>query len=173
MGTTLSCFARGKQARVMACGSSAQSRRSVMEGLVAPGQRLAVALLLVAETLGAAACAQPRVRPDEQTLASIHALVGSARCQHDSQCRSIGIGANPCGGPEQYLAWSTIATDADELQKLVARYAEQRRKLHEQTGMSSVCVLLPEPAARCDRKGDDAAGRCVLVPVAPGRPLVR
>ena len=144
-----------------------------MESSAFKVRRLAVALLLFVQTLGAAACAQPRGRPDEATLAGIQALIGSARCTQDSQCRSIGIGANPCGGPEQYLAWSILATDADALRTLVARYAEQRRKLHEQTGMASVCVLLPEPGVRCGRQGTDAADRCVLVPAAPGGPPVR
>ncbi len=100
-------------------------------------------------------------------------LIGSARCTQNSDCRSTGIGASPCGGPEQYLAWSTVATDADALQKLTARYATQRRKLHEQTGMATVCVLLPEPGVSCGGEGTGATDRCVLIRAVPGGPLVR
>jgi hypothetical protein len=137
------------------------------------GGTIRAAAALLACLLGTTACAQPPGRPDEQTLAAIHALIGSARCQDESQCRALGIGANPCGGPEQYVAWSSLATDADALQRLAARYADQRRRLHERTGMSSVCVLLPEPAVRCERRGADAEGRCVLAPPAPGGTPVR
>lgn len=129
---------------------------------------LAGALLLFVLRPDSTAWAQPRGRPDEETLVAMQALIGSARCTQNGQCRSTGIGANPCGGPEQYLAWSTIATDADALQKLAVRYAEQRRKVHEQTGMSSVCMLFPEPSVRCGREEADPTDRCVLVPPAIG-----
>jgi len=157
----------------IASGSRVGAWRSAGKEAACFGKHLACGVLLLAGTLGATACAQPAGRPDEQTLAAIHALIGSAGCQDQGQCRAIGIGANPCGGPEQYLAWSTFATDADALQRLAARYAEQRRKLHERTGMSSVCVLLPEPNVRCERQGGDAHGRCVLAPVTPGSSPIR
>jgi hypothetical protein len=85
----------------------------------------------------------------------------------------LGLGANPCGGPEQFLAWSTRATDGDALQKLAVRYAEERKKLHERAGMSGVCMLLPEPGVRCAKEGQDAVKRCVLLPAAGGSSLVR
>ena len=157
----------------MSLSSRADTRRSPGKVAACLGSRFACAALLAGGTLGATACAQPAGRPDERTLAAIHALIGSAPCQSEGQCRTIGIGANPCGGPERYLAWSTFATDGSALQNLVARHAEQRRKLHEQTGMSSVCVLIPEPGVHCARQGADATGRCMLIPAATGQPLIR
>lgn len=157
----------------MTCGVRAPNRRPAGCAAARLGRRLAGAAALLACISGATACAQPAGRPDEQTLAAIDALIGSARCRDDGQCRIVGIGANPCGGPERYLAWSIVVTDADALRRLAARHAEQRQRLHEQTGMSSVCVVLPEPAVRCDRPAADAEGRCVLVRPAPAGPLVR
>src|SRR4051812_43410739 len=56
------------------------------------------------------------------TLARIHALVGTPSCTDDSQCRSLAIGARPCGGPESYLAYSTARTSEAELRALGAIY---------------------------------------------------
>ena len=149
------------------------SVRPAKERSAVRGSGLTVALLLFAQMAGAAAGAPAPLRPDEVSLAAIQALIGSARCTEDRECRSMGIGANPCGGPEQHLAWSTRVTDPDALQALAARHAGERRKLHEQTGLSSVCMLFPEPSVRCVRQDTDTASRCVLVPRPPGGPAVR
>ena len=79
--------------------------------------------------------AQDPGRSDQATLGRIQVQIGPPRCKEDSQCRVLGLGASPCGGPEQFLAWSIEGTDADALQKLAARYAEERKKVHERAGM--------------------------------------
>lgn len=105
-------------------------------------------------------------RPDEDTLARIQQIVGTARCSSEDQCRTVGLGSRPCGGSERYLAWSTVDTDARELAELAARYAEQRRALNEASGRLGTCQILPEPGVRCERPAASGAGRCVLVPGA-------
>ena len=46
-------------------------------------------------------------------------LVGAARCENVAQCRSIGIGAKPCGGPWDYLIYSILDTDVKLLNERV------------------------------------------------------
>lgn len=105
-------------------------------------------------------------RPDESTLARIEQLVGTAPCEADDQCRVAGLGSRPCGGPERHVAWSLVHTDAQALAELTARYAEQRRALHEASGRLGTCVVLAEPGSRCERPAQGGPGRCVLVPRA-------
>lgn len=131
------------------------------------------ALSLLIQGAAPTARAQDPGRADEATLGRIQAQIGPARCQADSECRVLGLGASPCGGPEHFLAWSTLATDADALQKLAARYSEERKRVHERVGMSGICMLLPEPGVRCAKEGKDTMERCVLLPAAGGSPLVR
>ena len=132
----------------------------------------ALSALLFA-TLATSACAQPPPAQLSPDLARIIDLIGTATCADDQQCRTIGIGALPCGGPERYLPWSVSTTNETALRDSAARYAEARRRHYESIGVSSICVVLPEPGVRCERSRADARGRCILVPVNPGQPLIR
>jgi hypothetical protein len=108
-----------------------------------------------------------------RTLAEIQALVGAAACGSDAECRVSPVGANPCGGPEDFIAWSTrTTTDEAALQTLLVRYAAQRRQENEASGRMGMCAVLPVPTSRCENAGPGAGavapGRCVLVPQRPG-----
>ena len=127
----------------------------------------ALSALLFA-TLVASACAQQPPAQPSPDLARITDLIGQATCANDGQCRIIGIGALPCGGPERYLPWSVAATEETALRASAARYAEARRRHDEKLGLSSVCIVQPEPGVHCD-----PARRCALLPVARGQPAIR
>ena len=129
-----------------------------------------ISALLIAATL---ACAQPAPVEPSTDPARITNLIGSATCANDDQCRIIGVGALPCGGPERYLPWSVSVTDETALRDSAARYAEARRRYNEKSGLFSACIVLPEPGVRCDRSRADAPGICVLIPEAPGQPSIR
>lgn len=86
----------------------------------------------------------------------MRALVGAAPCTETAQCKTVALGARPCGGPEGYLAYSTAHTDAGRLQALAARFAEQRRAEAAKSGELSTCQFMPDPGAQC------RAGACVL-----------
>ena len=112
-----------------------------------------------------------------RTLAEVWALVGAASCASDDECRVSPVGANPCGGPEGFIAWSTRTTPDDAaLQSLLSRHAAQRRQENEASGRKGMCAVLPVPTARCDNAGpgagDAAPGRCVLVPQRAGAPTI-
>jgi cytochrome c553 len=130
--------------------------------------RTAAALAVVVACAGAHA-----QRPDEATLARIEQLVGTARCETERQCRAVGLGSRPCGGPERYLAWSVAETDERTLMDLAATYAEQRRALNEAIGRLGTCSILPEPGVRCEPAPSGGRGRCVVVPGTRGGAALR
>lgn len=108
-----------------------------------------------------------------RTLSEIQALVGTAACASDAECRVSPLGVNPCGGPEGFIAWSTRTTpDETALQSLLSRHAAQRRQENEASGRVGMCAVLPVPTSRCESAGPGAGatapGRCVLVPPRPG-----
>ncbi len=128
----------------------------------------AIAALAAAAALGAAASpgGTPRAGAPagEAALQRVHDLIGAARCTSDAQCRVIGIGERPCGGPEGFRAWSTASTpDAQALAAAARAHAEERKRWFDKQGLMSTCEMLPVPAARCDRSAE-GGGRCVLVP---------
>jgi hypothetical protein len=89
-------------------------------------------------------------------LARIDAERGTAACDTDAQCHTIGIGHKACGGPERYLAWSSKDSDGTRLRALVAEHAAARGAEDTKKGMMSTCSVVPDPGAAC------AAGHCEL-----------
>jgi hypothetical protein len=117
----------------------------------------------VSSTPAKAGAAALRTESDA-ALVRIEALIGEPRCSDDTHCRVAGLGHLPCGGPEQYRAWSAMATDGRALADLLARYADARRQLHEAVGAMSTCEVRPAPAVQCRRSTPSQAGRCELTP---------
>jgi len=98
--------------------------------------------------------ATPSAPPDEDAaslLVRIRNTIGSASCTESVQCKTVGVGARACGGPEGYLAYSTSVTAPAPLEALVARHAERRRAAASASGMVSACNVLPDPGAVCDQ----------------------
>lgn len=102
---------------------------------------------------------KPAAPPPGDTLAQIRALIGTAACTDNSQCRTIGIGARACGGPQAYLAWSATHTDGAELAALAEKFKLEREAANAASGELSNCQFFPDPGASC------RAGICQLNPV--------
>jgi hypothetical protein len=108
---------------------------------------IAAAAPVSADSMAAASAPGRAVAPDP--LARVHALIGNAACTSDEQCRTIGVGAKACGGPEAYLAWSTVRTDAPALEAAVAAYGSTRLDAVARGGRVSNCALTVDPGASC------------------------
>ena len=74
---------------------------------------LLVALVAVTACAAADRAAVPQGSAPPST--SVLSLIGDAACASDAECRTIGVGARACGGPQSYRAWSTRRTDAAAL----------------------------------------------------------
>jgi hypothetical protein len=90
------------------------------------------------------------------TLSRIRALAGEASCTESSQCRTLPLGAVPCGGPDAYLPYSTSRTDEKALLALGAQYKAERQAANKAGGLMSICRHLPDPGAVC------TSGSCQL-----------
>ena len=128
-------------------------------------------LLLACVTCVACAAAggPPKARPSKpaapaagDTLAQIHALIGTAACSDSSQCHTLAVGARPCGGPQAYLPWSSAKTDGAALAVLGEHFKREREGAIAASGEMSTCQFLPDPGAVC------RAGTCQLNPVSAG-----
>jgi hypothetical protein len=123
--------------------------------------RLAAAGLLM---LTACASAQT---PTEQLWKKIQAANSDLACDDNSQCHSLGVGSKACGGPENYLAWSSKNSDGAQLKALVEQHAAARRADDQRLGMMSTCSVVSDPGATC------RANVCVLnerTLMPPGQP---
>ncbi len=90
----------------------------------------------------------------------ISTAIGEARCRNLVNCRIVGLGARPCGGPEEYLAYSIWNTDREHIANLVFEYNLLREDMMHGSDAVGTCEMLQEPGLDCIHD------RCVIVPAA-------
>lgn len=91
----------------------------------------------------------------DEMKAEILALVADPACADSSDCRFIGLGRKPCGGPWEYVVYSVASVDSSELADQVAAYNEFNAELNLRYGWISDCSVPPPPVVGCEN------GRCV------------
>ena len=113
------------------------------------------------------ACAPPGVRGAESDAEAaarlreqITALIGEARCRNLVNCRLVGLGVRPCGGPEEYVAYSIWNTDREGMGIVVSEYNLLREDLMLETDEVGTCESVTKPDVNCIHS------RCVTVPRA-------
>ena len=74
------------------------------------------------------------------------ALIGDARADNIQQCRVVGFGDKPCGGPARYIAVSVKDVDEAELMALISRYNAASREENQRKGLMSDCAVVPKPS---------------------------
>jgi len=112
-------------------------------------RRLDRPLALLAALALSSACAGGDGAAPSTATANIESLIGDAACDSDAQCRTVGVGAKACGGPQAYLAWSSKRTDGAALQQAAERQARAARAAAEASGIMSNCMVTKDPGAFC------------------------
>lgn len=85
------------------------------------------------------------------------ALIGDASADENNQCRIAGFGHKPCGGPAQYVAYSTKNGNEAEILAKIAAYNAAAEAENVRLGRMSDCAVVPKPAVEL------AGGQCKLV----------
>lgn len=119
---------------------------------------LFLAAVPLVAALHGCATAEPIKPRTVRSVEEMSTLVGDAACEDSSQCRTIAVGAKPCGGPESYLAWSTLRTDEQRLNEAVQRHTALQQADNRANQRSSTCMMTTNPGAAC------VAKRCTLNP---------
>jgi hypothetical protein len=118
------------------------------------GLALTPALALAGDASAAAAGS------DEAALKAIHGeiinLIGEPRCANLVHCRILSLGARPCGGPSEYLAYSSITANGETLEAKAYEYSFLEEEVNRSKAAAGACEVLPEPRAAC------IGGRCSL-----------
>lgn len=86
----------------------------------------------------------------------IVAEIGTAACQSSAQCRTLALGAQACGGPQAWLAWSSSESQEAALKALSEQLTTLQRQRHAQSAVASTCQYKADPGAWCP------AQQCVL-----------
>ncbi len=124
------------------------------------GQRRAAGFRRAFAGLGAAVAALlslPAAAADadeaelQRLRAEIVAMIGDARCANVVHCRALALGFRPCGGPAEYLAYSSIsiASHRQELETKAYEYAFLQEDLQRRQSRTGACTTLREPKLNC------------------------
>jgi len=87
-----------------------------------------------------------------QTLVSIKKIIGSGKCSDNTSCAAVAIGQKACGGPQNFLPYSTQNTDVTRLTALSRKHQNLNRQLNKITGRMSNCMLLRAPMVSCQNQ---------------------
>ncbi len=83
----------------------------------------------------------------------IIAEVQDGTCEGESECRFVGLGSKPCGGPWEYLIYTTNV-DTERILGLVEDYNELERIYNDKKGLGSDCSIAIAPdSVICDGGG--------------------
>jgi len=107
-----------------------------------------------------AADATPGASSDEAALKALHQqilkLIGEPRCVNVVHCRLLALGSRPCGGPSEYLAYSSGTANREILEAKAYEYGFLEEEVNRARGAAGACQVLPEPQVGC------IDGRCSL-----------
>ena len=106
------------------------------------------ALLAIIALVGCSGEEDDRERLEEMEQ-EILDYVGNPVCEEESDCRYIGVGAKPCGGPWYYLVYSMGSVDSVGLADMVSVYNDYNDRLNREHGWNSDCSVPNEPELVC------------------------
>ncbi len=122
-----------------------------------------VRIAAIAFVLGWVAPSVSLAQSDAEAAAELReriaVMIEGARCNNVVNCRVLGLGYRPCGGPEEYVAYSIWRTQIDEVSSLAAEYNFLREEMEDAAGTVGTCEVLSKPGVNCVR------ARCVTIPV--------
>jgi hypothetical protein len=102
----------------------------------------------------------PAAGSDEAALKTMREQIvksiGEARCINLVHCRVLPLGARPCGGPSEYLAYSSSTGNREMLEAKAYEYSFLEEEVNRKNSAAGACAVLPEPRVAC------IDGRCTL-----------
>lgn len=116
--------------------------------------------ILLLACLASTACSHAQPEAGSQASAREHLLrlTQDRTCTSNQQCRTVPMGAKPCGGPQGYMAYSIATADPAKVADLAERYRQEKEAANARSGMASDCRAVTDPGAVC-RSGSCQLGR--------------
>ena len=78
-------------------------------------------------------------------------------CSNSGQCEIIAFGSKPCGGPWEYLVYSSSDTDVELLTEKVNAFNQLQEKYNQENGIFSDCAFVGPPVVTC------TDGQCQII----------
>ena len=92
---------------------------------------------------------------DDQNLtqlkADIETFAKNKACSGSDNCRVVGVGNLPCGGPSWYIIYSLSNTDEKQLMTKVNEYTALQKEYNLKNNSVGICVALIVPTVDCNK----------------------
>jgi hypothetical protein len=108
--------------------------------------------------------------PSSGASPSVAALLGDLACTGNSDCQTVPLADQACGGPRGWLAYSVRRTNKAALQRAVRQEAQAQPR----NDRVSTCAVMADPGAICVPAAASAPGspgQCRLAPTQGLMPL--
>lgn len=79
----------------------------------------------------------------------IQRLAGDGRCNNVVQCRALALGKRACGGPDEYIIFSSMTGKADLLAAKAFEYTFLQEELLRGKPETGPCEIILEPKLQC------------------------
>jgi hypothetical protein len=101
----------------------------------------------------AASGAEPAREELRALRAEILQLIGNAPCANLVHCRALALGSRPCGGPAEYLTYSSFSNNRELIEAKAFEYTFLHEELQREDQAVGACAVLPQPRLQCvDRR---------------------
>ena len=100
---------------------------------------------------------EDRISELQELKTEIDELIALSICTESSECKVIAFGSKPCGGPWEYLVYSS-SIDEEQLEALVETYNILEEDYNLNCDTASDCMFVTEPTElACED------GKCIIV----------
>lgn len=76
-------------------------------------------------------------------------LIANKQCTTNSQCKVSAVGSRACGGPSDYIVYSTQSASEKQVSALSDTITLLESTYNAQTGSMSICQHLTAPSTQC------------------------
>lgn len=90
---------------------------------------------------------------DDQKLADlateIEIFAKNKACTGGNDCKVIGMGLRPCGGPSRFIIYALSKTDEKQLSDKITAYTNLEKELNSKYNKIGTCEALLPPTVDC------------------------
>ncbi len=79
----------------------------------------------------------------------LNALIANTQCDTSAQCKVMPVGSKACGGPSDYVVYSTKAANEGQVSSLAKQITALEKAYNTQNEMMSTCQHLTAPSTQC------------------------
>ena len=73
------------------------------------------------------------------------------QCTTSADCATAAVGSRACGGPNSYVVYSTMSSNAENIRSLAQLTTRLEQQYNQENSIMSICSMVMPPTAVCDQ----------------------